>query len=136
MDSLDSANVIDPLAQYQKHYLPDKTPDEVEMEEPDNDSHAITEMELEYLGVMSTQEDWCKGEYGDVPMYHAIPSPKGANKDEDSMLEGSMVEVSPETEAALLQLDDVTRDRPTGQAVAPEQQPSITKDCADLHALE
>ena len=31
----------------------------VEMEEPDDDSHAITEMELEYLGVVSIQEDQC-----------------------------------------------------------------------------
>ena len=46
VDSLDSANVIDPLAKYRQHYLPDKTPDEVDMEEPDDDSRAITEMEL------------------------------------------------------------------------------------------
>ena len=44
-------------------------------------------------------------EYGDVPMYHAVPSPQGANKDDNGMLEGSTVEVSPEMEAALLQLD-------------------------------
>ena len=57
VDSLDSADVIDPLTQYWKHYLPDETPDKVKMEDPDDDSCAIAEMELEYLGVVSTQED-------------------------------------------------------------------------------
>ena len=128
VDSLDSADMIDPLTQYWKHDLPDETPDEVKMEEPDDDSQAITEMELEYLGVASTMEDWRRRKYGNVPMYHAIPSPQGANEDDDGMLEGSMAEVSWEMEAALLQLDAATRGRPTGQAAAPEQQPSITKD--------
>ena len=132
VDSLDSTDVIDQLAQYRKYYLPDEgpddVPDEVEMEEPDDDSHAIAEMELEYLGVASTQEDWHQGEYGDVPMYHTIPSPQGANEDDDGMLEGSTAEVSPETEAALLQVDDAAGNQSTRQAVAPEQQPSITKD--------
>ena len=72
------------------------------MEEPDDDSRAIAEMELEYLGVASTQQDWCRGEYGNVPTYHTIPSPQGANEDDDGMLEGSTTEVSPEMEAALL----------------------------------
>ena len=131
VDSLDSTDVIDQLTQYWKHYLPD----EVEMEEPDDDSRAIAEMELEYLGVVSTQEDWHRGEYGDVPMYHTVPSPQGANKDDDSMLEGSTVEVLPETEAALLQVDDATRDRPTKQAAAPEscQAPPRVEN---LHAVE
>ena len=106
MDSLDSTDVIDPLAQYRKHYLPDETPDKVEMEEPDDDSRAITEIELEYLGVVSTWKDQHKGEYGDVPMYHTIPSPQGVNKDDNGMLEGSTVKVLPETKAALFQLDD------------------------------
>ena len=128
MDSLDSADVIDQLTQYQKHYLPDETPDEVKMEEPDDDSCAIAEMELEYLGVVSTWEDQHGGEYGNVPMYNAVPSPQGANEDDDGMLKGSMVKVLPETEAALLQLDDVFGDWPTRQVVAPEQLPSITKD--------
>ena len=128
VDSLDSTDVIDPLTQYRKHYLPDETPDEVEMEEPDNDSHTIAEMELEYLGVASTWEDWHRGEYGNIPTYHAILSPQEANKDDHGMLEDSTVEVSPETKLALLQLNDITGDQPTGQVVAPEQQPSITKD--------
>ena len=93
------------------------------MEEPDDDSRTITEMELEYQGVASTQEDWHRGEYGDVPTYHTVPSPQGADVDDDSMLEGSTVEVSPETEAALLQLDDATRDWSTGPAAASKQQP-------------
>ena len=128
VDSLDSADVIDPLAQYWKHYLTDETPDEVEMEEPDDDSHAIAEMELEYLGVASTQEDQRRGEYGNVPMYHAIPSPQGANKDDNSMLEGSTAEVLPETEAALLQLNDDTEGQSTRLAAASEQQSGGTKD--------
>ena len=127
VDSLKSANVIDLLAEYRQHYLPDKTPDKVDMEEPDDDSCAIAEMELEYLGVASTQEDWRRGDYGDVSTYHAIPSPQGADVD-DGMLEGSTAEVSPETEVALLQLDDTTRDQPTGLAVASKQQPGGTKD--------
>ena len=128
VDSLDSTDVIDPLAQYRKHYLPDETPDEVEMEEPDNDSCAITEMELEYLGVASTRKDRCRGEYGDIPTYHAIPSSQGTNEDDDDMLEGSTAEVLPEMKAALLQLDDTTRDQSTRQAVASKQQPGGTKD--------
>ena len=128
VDSLDSTDVIDLLPQYQKHYLPDKTPDEVDMEEPDDDSCAIAEMELEYQGVASTQEDWCRGEYGDVPMYHTIPSPQGASEDNDSMLEGSTVEVSPEMEAALLQLDAAAGDRSTRLAVASKQQSGGTRD--------
>ena len=54
VDSLDSTDVIDPLAEYWQHYFPDETPDKVDMEEPDDDSHAIAEMELEYQGVVST----------------------------------------------------------------------------------
>ena len=61
-------------------------------------------------------------------MYHAIPSPQGANKDNNGMLDGSTAEVLPEMEAALLQVDDTAGDRSTGQVAAPEQQPSITKD--------
>ena len=80
------------------------------MEEPDDDSHAITEMELEYLRVAFTREDQHRGEYGNVPMYHAIPSPQGANEDDDSMLEGSTAEVSAEIEATLLQVEDATGD--------------------------
>ena len=128
MDSLDSTDVIDLLTQSWKHYLPDETPDEVKMDEPDDDSRAIAEMELEYQGVASNWEDQCRGEYGNVPTYHAIPSPQRINEDDDGMLEGSTVEVLPETEAALLQLDDTTRDRSTGQAAASELQPSSTKD--------
>ena len=120
MDPLDSTNMIDPLQQYRKHYLPD----EVEMEEPDEDSCTIMEMELEYLRVASTQEDWRRGEYGNIPMYHTVLSPLGANEDDDSMLESSTVEVLPETEAALLQVNDTAKDRPTGQAAAPEQLPT------------
>ena len=47
VDSLDSADVVDPLQQFQKHYLPNKA----EMEEPNEDSWAISEMELEYAGL-------------------------------------------------------------------------------------
>ena len=54
VDSLDSTDVIDPLAEYWQYYLPDETPDEVDMEEPDDDSCTIAEMELEYQGVAST----------------------------------------------------------------------------------
>ena len=50
VDSLDSADVVNPLQQFQKHYLPH----EAEKEEPDKDSQAISEMELEYAGVMSS----------------------------------------------------------------------------------
>ena len=128
MDSLDSTNVIDLPAEYRKHYLPNETPDEVEMEEPDNDSCTIAEMELEYLGVAFTWEDQRRREYGDVPTYHTVQSPQGANEDDDSMLEGSTVEVLPKMEAALLQLDNATGDQSTGQVVASEQQPGGTKD--------
>ena len=106
VDPLDSTNVVDPLQQFQKHYLPD----EVEMEEPDEDSWAISEMELEYLRVVSTKEDQHRGEYGNVPTYHAVLSPPGANEDDDGMLKGSMAEVLPETEAALLQMDNADED--------------------------
>ena len=123
VDSLDSTDVSNLLSHYRKHYLPDETPDEVKMEEPDDDSRTIAEMELEYQGVVSTWEDWCRGEYGDVPMYHAIPSPQGADEDDDGMLEGSTVEVSPETEAALLQLDAAHRNQSTGLVAASKQQP-------------
>ena len=61
VDFLDSANVINPLAQYRRHNLPDETPDKVKMEEPDDDSCAIAEMELEYLGVASIREDQHRG---------------------------------------------------------------------------
>ena len=128
VDFLDSANVINLLAHYWKHYLPDETRDEVEMKEPDDDRHAIAEMELEYLGVVSTQEDQRRGVYGNVHTYHTIPSPQGANEDDDGMLEGSTVEVSRETEAALLQLNDTAGYWSTTQAVASEQQPGGTKD--------
>ena len=43
-------------------------------------------------------------------MYNAVLSPQGANEDDDGMLKGSMVKVLPETEAALLQLDDIIGD--------------------------
>ena len=72
------------------------------MEEPHKDSRAITEMELEYIEITSTHEDQHRGNYGDIPTYHGIPSPPGAGKDNEGMLEGSMAEVSPATEAALL----------------------------------
>ena len=106
VDPLDITDMVDPLQQFWKHYLPD----EVEMEEPDEDSRAISEIELEYLGVASTWEDWHRGEYGNVPTYHTILSPLGANEDNNSMLEGSMVEILPETEASLLQMDDTGKD--------------------------
>ena len=57
VDQLDSTDMVNPLQQFWKHYLPD----EVKMEEPDEDSQAISEMELEYLGVVSTQEDQRRG---------------------------------------------------------------------------
>ena len=50
VDLLDSANVLNPLRQFRKHYLPNET----EMDEPDEDSGAISEMELEYAGILST----------------------------------------------------------------------------------
>ena len=63
-----------------------------------------------------------------MPTYHAILSPQGAaDVDDDSMLEGSMAEVSPETKAALLKLNDTARDQSTGLAVASKQQPGGTK---------
>ena len=98
------------------------------MEEPEDDSRAIAEMELEYLGVASTWEDQRRGEYGDIPTYYAVLSPQGANKYDDGMLEGSTVEVLLEMEAALLQLDDATGDQSTGQVAASEQKPGGTKD--------
>ena len=86
-------------------------------------------MELEYQGVVSTREDWRRGEYGNVPTYHAVLSPQGvADIDDDDMLEGSTAEVLPETEAALLQLDNTTRSWSTGPAAASKQQPGGTKD--------
>ena len=85
-------------------------------------------MELEYLGVASTQEDWCRGEYGNIPTYHTIPSPQGANKDDNSMLEGSTAEVLSETEVALLQFSDPARGQSTRPVAASEQQSGATKD--------
>ena len=72
------------------------------MEEPDKDSWAITEMELEYVRIISTCEDQCRVDHGDIPTYHAIRSPPGAGEDNNGMLEGSTAEVLPATEAALL----------------------------------
>ena len=68
-----------------------------------------------------TWEDWCKGEYGDIPTYHAIPSSPGANEDDDRMLEGSMAEVLPGMEATLLSLDNAGEDRPNKPTVAQEE---------------
>ena len=73
---------------------------------------SISEMELEYLGVTSIWEDRCRGEYGDIPTYHAISSPQGANEDGYSMLEGSTAEVLLEMEATLLRIDDAGKDDP------------------------
>ena len=97
------------------------------MEDPDKDSWAISEMELEYIGVTSTREDWHRGEYGDIPMYHAVPSPTVANEDDDRMLEGLMAEVSPGTEATLLRLDDTGKDQPTGPVAAVQEKHPTTK---------
>ena len=47
---LDSTDVVNPLQQFRKHYLPNET----EMDEPDEDSWAISEMELEYARIPST----------------------------------------------------------------------------------
>ena len=123
LDSLDSADIADPLQQFWKHYLPD----EAKMEDTKEDSWTILEMELEYTGVTSTWEDWRKGEYGDVPTYHTVPSPPGVNEDDDGMLEGSMAEVSPEIEAALLRLDNAGKDRPTRSAVTVQEEYPTTE---------
>ena len=96
VNPLDSTDIVDPLQQFLKHYLPNET----EMDEPDEDSQAISEMEMEYARILAAQEDWHRGDCGDTPTYHTIPSP--TMDDNDGMLEGSMAEVSPGMEAALL----------------------------------
>ena len=49
VDQLDSTNVVDPLQQYWKHFMPN-----IEMDELDEDSWAISEMEMEYARIPST----------------------------------------------------------------------------------
>ena len=62
-------------------------------------------------------------------MYHTILSPQGVvDIDDDGMLEGFTVEVSLETEAALLQHNDTARGWSTGLVAASKQQPGGTKD--------
>ena len=51
-------------------------------------------------------------------------APLELNKDDNGMLEDSMVEVSPEMEATLLRLDDAGEDWPTGQVAASEEHPT------------
>ena len=116
VDLLDSTDIVDPLWQFWEHYLSDET----DMDEPDEDSQAISEMELEYAGIPSTWEDRCRGHYGDTPTYHAVPSPTMDN--DDGMLEGSMVEVSPAIEAALLRLEDTGKDQLAKQQTMPATQ--------------
>ena len=94
------------------------------MEEPKEDSRAITEMELEYVRVMSTHDDWHRGDYGNIPTYHAVPSHPGVGKDDYRMLEGCMAEVLPATEVALLRVEDTGVDQPTGQPVTLEEHPT------------
>ena len=109
VDLLDSTDVIDPLQHFQKYYLPD----EAEMDEPDENSRAISEMELEYARIPSTREDQHRGDYSDTPTYHTVPSPN--LDDKDGMLEGSTAEVSPGMEAALLRVEDAGKDQPARQ---------------------
>ena len=125
VNSLDSADVVDPLQQFWKHYLPD----EAEMDEPDEDSPAISKMELEYAGVPSTCEDWYREDYGYIPTYHTIPSPTRDDEDNDGMLEGSTVEVSPDTEVALLRIEDISGNQPAGQQAMDAQQLRVKQPC-------
>ena len=78
-------------------------------------------MELEYIGVTSTHEDWHRGDYGNIPTYHTIPSPHRADEDDDGMLEGSMAEVQPATEVALLRVEDTSGDQSTEQPATLEE---------------
>ena len=110
VDQLDSADIIDPLQQYRKHFIPD----DAEMDNPDEDSRTICEMEMEYARTSSTWEDWHQWDYGDTPTYHAVLSP--TMDDDNEMLEGSMADVSPGTEVALL------RPVEAGEAPLAEQQ--------------
>ena len=116
VDPLDSTDVIDPLQHYRMHYLPD----EAEIDEPDDDSLAISDMELEYAGVPSTREDQCWGQYDNAPTYHTIPSPN--LDDEDGMLEGSTAEVSLATEASLLRVEDTGKSQLAKQQTTPAPQ--------------
>ena len=93
------------------------------MDEPDEDSWAISKMELEYAGVLSTHEDWCRGDYGDTPTYHAVPSPMRDNEN-DGMLEGSTVKVSLGTEVALLRLEDAGGYQPARQQTTSDRYPT------------
>ena len=90
------------------------------MDKPDEDSWAILEMELEYAGILSTRENPHWGHYSNTPTYHTIPSPN--LDDEDGMLEGSMVEVSLATEAALLRVEDAGESQPAEQQMMPAPQ--------------
>ena len=105
VDHLYSTNIIDSLQHYQRHYLHD----EAEMDEPNKDSRAISEMEQEYAGIPSTREDRCRGHYDDTSTYQAVLSPNLDGKDE--MLEGSMAEVLLATEAAVLRVKNAGRDQ-------------------------
>ena len=107
-------DIVNPLWQYWKHFLPEET----EMDEPDEDSWAISEME--YAGIPSMREDRCRGDYGDTPIYHTVPSP--TMDDDDGILEGSMVEVLPGTETALLRPEDAGKDQLARQQMTPGKQ--------------
>ena len=86
---------------------------DTEMDEPDEDSWAISEMEMEYAGTPSMQEDWCWGDYGDTPTYHAILSP--TIDEDDRIFEGSMADMSLGTEAALLRPVEASKAPLAGQ---------------------
>ena len=87
------------------------------MDKPDEDSWAISEMEMEYAGILSTREDQCRGDIGDTPTYHIVPSP--TMDEDDEMLEGSTVEVLPGMEAPLLKPEDAGKDQLAGQQIIP-----------------
>ena len=77
----------DPLEDLRAHYIPDQdvppTP-----AESSYDPRDIKAMEADYEGMLSNREQRRRGEYGEAPSYHAIPSPPPHAEVEEEELAG------------------------------------------------
>ena len=89
------------------HYLPDPGEPSVltgQASEDTYDPHDIEDMEADYTGQHSTQEERHRGQYGSPQSYHIVPSPRriGAEDEEELSSMAAETDASPSTEAWLL----------------------------------
>ena len=107
LEEFNELDDVDPLAEMRKHYVPDQNvpsaPTGQAAEEAYDPRH-IEDMEADYEGQHSSQEERRSGQYGRAQSYHIVPSPSRISLEEEEELYGPSAgaDASPSTEARLL----------------------------------